>query len=194
MPTTEENTGSAGKAYRIFFAIWPDNDAQKQLAGLAKQLRLESLCGGRKIKTENIHLTLVFVGKVYPDSLKALYDAGDRIKQSGSPAFDLVIDEIHYWKHNHIVYLAPGKVPHALANLVNVLQEAISTAGFSLEQRAYAPHITLVRNAFCQPLPELAEPIAWRVREWMLVKSEQTGSGSVYTPIRCWPLETSNKP
>jgi 2'-5' RNA ligase len=40
MPTTEENTGSAGKAYRIFFAIWPDNDAQKQLAELAKQLRL----------------------------------------------------------------------------------------------------------------------------------------------------------
>lgn len=194
MPTTEENTGSAGKAYRIFFAIWPDNDAQKQLAGLAKQLRLESLCGGRKIKTENIHLTLVFVGKVYPDSLKALYDAGDRIKQSGSPAFDLVIDEIHYWKHNHIVYVAPGKVPQALVNLERALRNAISAAGFPLEQRTYAPHITLMRNAFCPTLPELAEPIAWRVREWTLVKSEQTSNGSVYTPIRCWPLETSNKP
>jgi 2'-5' RNA ligase len=194
MPVTEENIGSAGRARRIFFAIWPDNDAQKQLAGLAKQLRLESLCGGRKIKAENIHLTLVFVGKVYPDNLKALYDAGDRIKQSGSPAFDLVIDEIRYWKHSHIVYLAPREVPHALANLVNALREAISTAGFSLEQRVYAPHITLVRNAFCQPLPELGEPIVWRVREWTLVKSEQTGNGSVYTPIGRWSLETSNKP
>ena len=58
----------------------------------------------------------------------------------------------------------------------------------------YAPHITLMRNAFCPILPELAEPVAWRVRKWMLVKSEQTGNGSVYTPIRCWPLETSNKP
>jgi 2'-5' RNA ligase len=188
MPVTEENTGSAGRAQRIFFAIWPDNDAQKQLAGLVKQLRLESLCGGRKIKAENIHLTLVFVGKVYPDSLNALYDAGDKINRSRSPAFDLVIDKIHYWKHNHIVYLAPGKVPHELVNLVSVLREAISAAGFSLEQRAYAPHITLMRNAFCQPLPELAEPVAWRVREWTLVKSEQTSNGSVYTPICCWPL------
>ena len=191
MATTEENIGSEGGVYRIFFAIWPDNDAQKQLAGLAKQLRLESLCGGRKIKAENIHLTLVFVGKVCSDSLKALYDAGDRINQSGSPAFDLVIDEIRYWKHNHIVCLVPGKVPHELANLVSALREVISTAGFSLEQRAYVPHITLMRNAFCQTLPQLAEPLTWQVREWMLVKSEQTSNGSVYTPIRCWPLKVS---
>lgn len=188
MPVTEENIGSAGRASRIFFAIWPDSDAQKQLAGLTKQLRLESLCGGRTIKAENIHLTLVFVGNVYPDSLKALNEAGDKINRSSLPAFDFVIDEIRYWKHNHIVYLAPGKVPQELVNLVSALREAISTAGFSLEQRAYAPHITLVRNAFCPTLPELAEPIAWRVREWALVRSEQTSNGSVYTPIRCWPL------
>lgn len=194
MAITDENIGSAGRAYRIFFAIWPDNDAQKRLAGLAKQLRLESLCGGRKIKAENIHLTLVFVGKVNPDSLKALYDAGDRINQLSSPAFDLVIDEIRYWKHNHIVYLAPGKVPHELVNLEKALRDAISTAGFSLEQRAYTPHITLMRNALCQALPELAEPIPWRVREWTMIKSEQTSNGSVYTPVGRWSLETSNTP
>jgi 2'-5' RNA ligase len=193
MPVTEESSGSAGRAYRIFFAIWPDSDAQKQLAGLVKQLRLESRCGGRKIKAENIHLTLVFVGNVYPGRLKALYEAGDRINLSGLPAFDLVIDKIRHWRRNHIVYLAPSKVPHELVNLVSALREAVSTAGFSLEKRAYEPHITLVRNAFCQPLPELAEPVAWRVREWTLVKSEQTSNGSVYTPIGSWSLETSNK-
>jgi len=194
MPTAEENTESAGKAYRIFFAIWPDNDAQKQLAELAKQLRLESLCGGRKIKAENIHLTLVFVGKVYPDRLDALRDVADSVNQSGSLAFDLVIDEVRYWKHNHIVYLAPGKVPQELVDLERALRDTISAAGFPLEQRAYAPHITLMRNAFCPALPELVEPVAWRVREWTLVKSEQTSNGSVYTPIGRWSLETSNKP
>lgn len=188
MPTTEENIGSAGRAYRIFFAIWPDKDAQKQLAGLAKQLRLESLCGGRKIKAENIHLTLVFVGKVYPDRLEVLRNVADRAKQSESLAFDLVVDEVRYWKHNRIVYMAPGKVPQELVNLEKALRDAISAAGFPLEQRAYAPHITLMRNAFCPALPELAEPVAWRVREWMLVKSEQTSNGSAYTPIGCWPL------
>ncbi|SCX51264.1 RNA 2',3'-cyclic phosphodiesterase [Nitrosospira sp. Nsp1] len=188
MPITEDNTGRAGRAHRIFFAIWPDNDTQKQLAGLTKQLRLESLCSGRKIKAENIHLTLVFVGKVYPDRLEVLRDVADSVKQSVLPAFDLVIDEVRYWKHNHIVYIAPGKVPHELVNLEGALRDAISTAGFPLEQRAYAPHITLMRNAFCPALPELAKPIAWRVREWMLVKSEQATNGSVYTPIGCWPL------
>ena len=188
MTIPEENTGSAGRAHRIFFAIWPDNDAQKQLAGLAKQLRLESPCGGRKIKAENIHLTLVFVGKVHPDRMEALCDAADSIKQSGSVAFDLVIDEIRYWKHNHIVYVAPGKVPQGLVDLERALRDAISTAGFPLKQRAYTPHITLMRNALCPALPELGKPIAWRVREWTLIKSEQASNGSVYTPIGCWPL------
>ncbi|WP_025041108.1 RNA 2',3'-cyclic phosphodiesterase [Nitrosospira briensis] len=188
MPIVEENTRSAGKAHRIFFAVWPDNDTQKQLAGLAKQLRLESLCGGRKIKAENIHLTLLFVGKVYPDRLEVLRDVADSIKQSVLPAFDLVIDEVRYWKHNHIVYAAPSKVPQELVKLEGALRDAISTAGFPLEQQAYAPHITLMTNAFCPTLPELAAPIAWRVREWTLVKSEQASNGSVYTPIGCWPL------
>ncbi|BCT68667.1 RNA 2',3'-cyclic phosphodiesterase [Nitrosospira sp. NRS527] len=194
MPITEDNTGSVGKAHRIFFAIWPDNDTQNQLVGLTKQLRLESLCGGRKIKAENIHLTLVFVGKVYPDRLEVLRDVADSVKRSVLPAFDLVIDEVRYWKHNHIVYVAPGKVPQELINLEKMLRDAISAAGFPLEQRAYAPHITLMSNAFCPALAELAEPVAWRVREWTLVKSEQTSNGSVYTPIGRWSLETSNKP
>ena len=115
----------------------------------------------------------------------------DSVQQSGPRVFDLVVDEIGYWKHNRIVYGALGKVPQELITLVSALQDGISAAGFSLEQRVYAPHVTLMRNAVCQTLPELIEPITWRGREWTMIKSEQTGNGSVYTPIGCWPLEAS---
>lgn len=131
------------------------------------------------------------MGKVYPDRLEALRDVAASVKQSGSCVFDLVVDEIRYWKHNRIVYVVPGKVPQQLVNLVSALQSGISAAGFSLEQRVYAPHVTLMRNAICQTLPEFTEPITWRVREWTMIKSEQTSDGSVYTPIGCWPLEAS---
>ena len=191
MRTTEENRGTKGRTVRVFFAIWPDDAAQKQLAALTEQLQAESLCSGRKIKPENIHLTLVFVGEVDSGKLAALCRAADRIKSSGTRAFDVVIEEIRYWKHNRIVYAATRQIPQELMNLVSALQDGLSAAGFSIERRAYRPHITLMRKASCQTLPELAEPIAWRAREWMLVKSEQTSDGSVYSPIGRWPLVTS---
>ena len=191
MRTTEENRGAKGRTVRVFFAIWPDDMAQKQLAALAERLQAESFCGGRKIKPENIHVTLVFVGEVDSGKLAALCRAADGIKGSGARAFDVVIEEIRYWKHNRIAYAAIRRIPQKLMDLVDALQNALAAAGFSIERRAYEPHITLMRKASCQTLPELAEPIAWRAREWMLVKSEQTSDGSVYSPIGRWPLGTS---
>lgn len=172
---------------RVFFAIWPDCAAQAQMAGLTKRLSL-SLCNGRDMKAENIHLTLVFVGEIEPNTLEALRMVADGIKGSVVRAFDFAVEEIRYWKHKRIVYAAPTSAPRELLDLVNALSSGLAAAGFSLEQRVYAPHITLMRNASCQTVPQLAAPIVWQVREWMLVTSEQTSDGSVYTPISRWPL------
>lgn len=188
MQTVKENAGRERRTARVFFAIWPDDKVQKQLSDAVKRLQLEPLCGGRKTKTENIHLTLLFVGEVNPGKLEALCQIADGIRGSGARAFDLVVERIGYWKHNNIVYAAIAKIPQELTDLVAALQDALSAAGFSLEQRTYKPHITLMRNASCQTLPELAEPIAWQVREWMLVKSEQTSGGSNYVPVGRWSL------
>ncbi|WP_256208598.1 RNA 2',3'-cyclic phosphodiesterase [Nitrosospira briensis] len=190
MRAINENAGMEQRFVRFFFALWPDDRVQKQLSDAVERSRLEPLCGGRKTKTENIHLTLVFVGEVNPGKLEALCQIADRVKGSGARAFDLVVERMGYWKHNKIVYAAIAKIPQELTDLASALQDALSTAGFSLEQRAYKPHITLMRNASCRTLPELAEPIAWRVREWMLVKSEQTSSGSNYVPVGRWSLDS----
>ena len=72
MRITERNPDIKEETIRVFFAIWPDDVAQTKLAGLAEQLRGESLCSGRKTKAENIHLTLVFVGEVDASKLEAL--------------------------------------------------------------------------------------------------------------------------
>jgi 2'-5' RNA ligase len=190
MQTVEENTGMERRIVRVFFAIWPDDKVQKQLSDAVKRLQLESLCGGRKTKAENIHLTLVFVGEVTTGELETLCQTADGIRDSGARAFDLVVEKIGYWKHNNVVYAATATIPQELMDLVTALQDALSTAGFSLEQRTYKPHITLMRNAACRTLPELAKPIAWRVREWMLVKSEQTSGGSNYVPVGRWSLDS----
>jgi len=175
------------KAVRLFFAIWPDMETRMQLGRLTG--RLASVCEGRKTKTENIHLTLVFVGEVNASQMAALYRTADEIKDSGMRAFHLPIERIRMWKRKNIVYAEISEIPQPLIDLVEALQSRLSSAGFSLEERSYKPHITLMRNASCKTLPELAEPMVWRVREWVLVKSDRTSGGSVYTPIDRWSLE-----
>jgi 2'-5' RNA ligase len=189
MPATEESNAVRKQTARVFFAIWPDNKTQKQLGCLVEQLQLEALCGGRKTKQQNIHLTLVFLGEVDTDRLPALRQVADEIRDSGPRAFDFRTDEIGYWKHNKIIYLAPREVPPELSWLVSRLKNGVSVAGFSVEARSYAPHLTLMRNALCRTLPELPQPIAWRATEWLLVKSEQTSGGSAYAPVGRWSLE-----
>lgn len=175
------------KTVRLFFAIWPDKETRLGLGRVTG--RLASVCEGRKTKAENIHLTLVFVGEVDASQVDALCQAADEIEGSGAKAFDLVIERICMWKRKNIVYAEINEVPKPLIDLVEALQSRLSLAGFSLEERPYKPHITLMRNASCKTLPELAEPRVWRAREWVLVKSDQTSDGSVYTTIGRWSLE-----
>lgn len=187
MQIAEPNTAVREETVRVFFAIWPDAAAQKRLAELAE--RLETVCDGRKVRAENIHLTLVFLGEVNVNRLDALCQAASEAQGAGVRAFNFAVEEVSYWKHNRIAYAGTAKAPQGLLDLVDALQSALSAAGFAFDRQAsYIPHITLVRKARCPDLPELAQPIVWPVREWVLVKSGQANGRSGYTPICCWPL------
>ncbi|MEK6707504.1 MAG: RNA 2',3'-cyclic phosphodiesterase [Pseudomonadota bacterium] len=194
MQVAETNTAVREETARVFFAIWPDAAAQRRLAELAE--RLETVCDGRKVRAENIHLTLVFLGEVSVDRLDALCQAANEVQGAGVRAFDFAVEEIRYWKHNRIAYAGTVKVSQELLDLVSALQSALSAAGFSFDRQAYVPHITLARKAKCPApsiefrtgLPELAQPVVWPVREWVLVKSGQANGRSGYTPIGRWPL------
>jgi 2'-5' RNA ligase len=187
-PLTPKIDRGKKSTLRLFFAIWPDSLAQEQMGELARGLDLQSICRGRKTRAENIHLTLVFIGEVDPIELETLLEAGHQIEELDIKAFDLVFDGIRYWKHNRIVYATVSALPPELMQLVNSLQFAVSSAGYQVEKRPYVPHVTLMKRASCAALPELSQPVIWRVREWMLVKSEQASGGSVYSPVHRWPL------
>jgi 2'-5' RNA ligase len=184
--------GYAGKdIVRVFFAIWPDCAVRERLLEIGDSLQRNPGFAGRRIKAENIHLTLVFVGNVDRSGLDALCGAAEGIAKIRKRPFELVIQEVGCWKHNHIVYAAPRRIPLALKELVSSLRKAIESVGFSTEERTYKPHVTLMRDATCPGLPQRIEPVAWEVREWLLVKSEQTREGVVYSPVGRWVLGTS---
>jgi 2'-5' RNA ligase len=61
-------------------------------------------------------------------------------------------------------------MPVGLQQLVESLQLELFKAGFILERRRFAAHVTLLRKAEPQPLPPLP-PAEWPAREFALVAS-----------------------
>lgn len=153
---------------RIFFALWPDTAGRCGLA--AWQAALKAHCGGREMKPDGLHVTLVFLGSVAADRLEALKLAAEEV---AGECFELTLDEARYWEHNHILYAAPGVVPPQLVKLVCALEKNLTLHRFGFEKHEYKPHVTLLRNAHWtdQPLPGMSR-VCWPVRDFVLLQSE----------------------
>jgi len=169
---------------RVFFAACPSYQVCKQLAWRAETL--QPVCGGHRVKTQNIHLTLAFLGNV---SLKHI-DVLRKIMQTiTAQAFDLTFAEICYWKHQQVIFTRPEKSPPELFSLVSLLRMALETTGFGFDNRTYKPHITLIRKANPVAATGLVNPVHWHVNDWSLLQSRQTGHGVEYVPLCLQPLE-----
>lgn len=165
---------------RLFFALWPPPQAARALGEWARAVQRDS--GGRVTTEETIHLTLAFLGDADPARAAA---AARRVR---GKAFELPIDAALYWKHNQIVWAGPQAMPAELSDMVGQLHGALKADGFVLEERPFAAHITLLRKAgkpaTLAPLP----PLAWPAREFTLVRSTPSGSGSRYEILERFPL------
>lgn len=172
---------------RVFFALWPH--AAQRTALSAWQPPLKKLCGGRVMRADTLHATLVFLGDVAQHRLEALQLAAQEV--AGTP-FELQLDRARYWGHNHIVYAAPGVVPEQLSLLVQQLEQQLRRHRFHFEQRSYKPHVTLLRHAQWSdaPLPEMMA-VNWRVLDFVLVQSLRDEQGARYEVLARFPLASA---
>ena len=165
---------------RLFFACWPPRETAQALAGWADEVRNDS--GGKVTAMDNIHLTLAFLGQA---------DAQDAIAAARAVKgrrHELPIDAARYGKRNEMVWVGPAAVPEALLSLAAELHRALRGAGFALEDRPFAAHVTLIRRArqpkSIPPLPALA----WPVDEFVLVSSKTSSGGSTYQAVARFSL------
>lgn len=165
---------------RLFFALWPPRATAEALAGWAAEVQKQS--GGRVTATENIHLTLAFLGDADPGL------AGLAAKQANGRRHALPIEAAKYVRRNEMVWVAPAAMPAPLTELVASLHGALRAASFRLEERPFAAHVTLIRNArMPQSLPPLPA-VEWPVDEFLLVRSRTSSKGSTYEPVDRFPL------
>lgn len=172
---------------RVFFALWPTATERTQLA--AWQAPLQRLCGGRAMRDETLHTTLVFIGDIAWHTLETLQRAACGVS---TESFELCFDEARYWGHNHIAYAAPGHIPQPLAQLVGALEQRLAAHHFKFDRRDYQPHVTLLRNARWSdaPLPAM-QPVNWQIRNFALVQSAPRDGLANYRVLARFPLRAS---
>lgn len=183
MPDRANLSESAQDQARVFFALWPDGRVRGELDQVAG--RLHRLRGGRRTRAETIHLTLLFVGNVPRTILPVLQASAADIRL---PAFELVFDQVHCWRHNRIAFLTTSQTPPTLLDLVTGLECRLDRLGIPFDRRPYVPHVTLVRHADCRPDGPSIQPIGWPVREFVLVESTLEAQGPWYQVLNRYPL------
>lgn len=173
------------KSMRVFFALWP-SDAER-IALAAWQLPLHKLCGGRIIRADTLHNTLVFLGNIEMHRLEALQLATQEV---AGKAFKLQLNEACFWKHNHIVFASPIRVPKQLERLVHGLERSLLERDFGFDKRPYKPHVTLLRNAKWghEPLPGMKR-VVWDVKDFVLVQSAPDEKGANYRVLARFSLQ-----
>jgi len=179
----------------VFFALWPDEGLRKALVKVGGSLH--ALHGGRRMRPDSIHLTLVFVGQV---DVRHIPDLLAMAGQQRVEGFTTLFDKAECWRHNHIGCLGAGETPENLLALVQALEGGLKALDIPFDRRPYKPHITLLRNADCRreeagperegkakntPAPEA---VAWPARDFVLVKSSLRPEGALYEELGRWPL------
>lgn len=176
-------TDTTKTTVRLFFALWPDDNVRAALASLTA--RLHGDCGGRAMVASNLHATLAFLGNVPQERVVEFIDVADSLT---GDAFDLKLDWLGYWRHNRIVWAGTRAMPVALAKLAADMKAAIQGLRWPVDERPYAAHVTLLRDARRGPaIREAAIPL-WRVGDFALVASTQQRDGVQYMPLRRWKL------
>ena len=174
------------RSRRVFFALWPDDEATGHLAVLAQHLAAAS--GGRVMRPAALHLTLAFVGSVTPTQVGQLEGIAAGVRAG---AFELSLDRLGFWPQRGILWAGCLLPPAPLQRLVELLGAALRAAGFAIDHRsgaAQVPHITLARRARCRSLPRLETPIRWRVSEFALVETHLHPSAASYKTLASFPL------
>jgi 2'-5' RNA ligase len=165
---------------RLFFAINFNDETRAQLIALRDELRSRAKRGSFSA-TENMHLTLAFLGECDAKQTAAAKAALDAV---GFEPFHIRIDRVGRFKRDGgDIWWAGVQESEPLIDLQGGLSDKLIGAGFALERRKYSPHITLGREIITDAKPREIAPFGETVTSIELMKSERLDGKLTYTAI-----------
>lgn len=133
---------------RLFIGIELDEKVRASAAAIAHSLkrRLARRIDARWVPSENLHITLWFIGNVPDERADAILRAVDRPFATGS--FDLHIAGLGAFPASgapRVFWLGVRSGAESLAHLYAQLAAWLQPMGFEPERRPYSAHLTIAR-------------------------------------------------
>lgn len=175
------------KTFRAFIGIPISPAIQNKIRSLIHPLKqIDELKKLRWQKSENWHITLLFLGALDKEKYKKLITEIKPIMRNFNP-FLLRFSTLKLFPNTKkpIALVLQPKQDIELKNLAEKLNKAAKKVGFEIEKRSFKPHLTIakidrnVKPKFITPIP--TDDLQFTVDHFHLYKSEPSEAGSKYT-------------
>jgi len=152
------------------------------------------------VKTDNLHLTLTFLGELNDVQLAAASEATAEAARQCHP-FALQLAGLGTFgppRSPRVIWAGVGGDVERLLALQSRLADALEARGFPREERPFSPHLTLARikaplprtelNRLPQLLAGSVQPAPWTADAIAVMKSELLRPAARYTRLERVPL------
>ena len=165
---------------RLFIAVNFDAPTKDKLACLREELRKNSRHGSFT-QTDNLHLTLAFLGECSTKQLESASAAMDAV--SFKP-FVLTVDQIGCFRRSDgDIWWAGIAENRVLLDIQSSLANRLVALEFNVDKRRYNPHITVGRRVDTNAVARRIKPFSQTISSIELMKSQHVGGKLIYTPV-----------
>lgn len=177
---------------RTFIAVPLSEECQAILDQMQQSLRA-SEAKVRWVAIPSIHLTLKFLGEVYPEAVSGLYALLSESVQS-ERRFELRLHGLGCFpnaRNPRVVWCGIDGETDSLLRLQRIVESACAKMGFDPEDRTFRPHLTLGRVQGRRNMQPLVDRIAagsdlecsFSADCFHIYKSSLKPQGAVYTVL-----------
>jgi RNA 2',3'-cyclic 3'-phosphodiesterase len=179
---------------RLFFALFPSEEAIPQIVKTSQNLREVHGLTGKSLSNDRLHVTLHHVGDYAGGLPEGLVETVQEVaSKMAMSAFDVTFDRAMSFAGSprNKPFVLRGNVGRAggLADLMAFQKEfylSMCRAGLQgpRANAKFAPHVTLMYES--QAVPEqVIEPIRWAAHDFVLVHSLLGQTKHIH--LGCWP-------
>lgn len=165
------------KASRLFFALYPPDDAVAQISRCANTAQQHF--GGRIMRPDTLHLTLAFLGHTDTEKTQQLIASAPHWDIATGP---ITLNRLGCFKGPRVVWMGPDAgQPEWLYRVYDNLWDKLASLGWNRPDTPFRPHVSLLRNARPDTSVDINCPsVSWVSGDAVLIASTPQPGGSVY--------------
>ena len=178
---------------RCFVAVEIPEPIQASLKPVQTHLQSHIHKGISWTKFGNFHLTLKFLGDVYPDAIDNISEAIQHVTDT-HPPFSIAFGGIGAFPNlarPRVIWMGIKQGASTISRLAKAVNLELTDLGFTTDNR-FHPHLTLARLRTATDLEPLKHILrkydtivggSMRVNEIALMQSQLRRNGAIYTPL-----------